>query len=196
MVPISYSVGHEYLHHLLASYKRLPDPRSAAAQEQIAAILGRFLVRHEACLATAAKAEHFDVVTTVPSSDRDRDDGHPLRRIVGEMLEPTVARHVRLLRRTAEVVELRCFDSLKFAAEGRLDGASVLLIDDTWTTGANAESAAAALKRAGATTVAALVIGRHVNRDWHENDRQIDRLSFDWDACGLCAREVQARHAA
>lgn len=196
MVPISYSVGHEYLHHVLATYKRLPSPHSAAAQVQIAAILGRFLVRHEACLVAAAQVERFDIVTTVPSSHRDRDDSHPLRRIVGEILEPTRARHVRLLSRTDEEVAPRRFDPLKFATRQPIDGASVLLVDDTWTTGASAESAAAALKGAGATTVAALVIGRHINRDWHENDRHIDRLRFDWDACAMCARGAEARHAA
>ena len=59
----------------------------------------------------------------------------------------------------------------------------MLLIDDTWTTGASAQSAAAALKQAGAATVAAVVIGRHLNRDWHENDRRIRGIAqpFDWE---------------
>jgi orotate phosphoribosyltransferase len=66
----------------------------------------------------------------------------------------------------------------------------VLLIDDTWTTGANAQSAAAALKDAGAGPVAAVVIGRHLNRDWHENDRRLRALTtpFDWGHCVLCLR--------
>ena len=63
----------------------------------------------------------------------------------------------------------------------------MLLIDDTWTTGANAQSAAAALKSAGASKIAALVIGRHLHRDWSENDRRLKALRspFDWDACAL-----------
>ena len=69
---------------------------------------------------------------------------------------------------------------------------SVLLIDDTWTTGASAQSAAAALKAAGAEHVAAVVIGRHLNREWHENDRRIRGIArpFDWQACALCAEPV------
>ncbi len=72
----------------------------------------------------------------------------------------------------------------------QLDGRSVLLIDDTWTTGANAQSAAAALKSAGAGRVAAVVIGRHLNREWHENDRRLRGITrpFDWSHCALCAR--------
>jgi orotate phosphoribosyltransferase len=46
---------------------------------------------------------------------------------------------------------------------GRPDCASVLLLDDTWVSGASAQSAAAALKLAGARHVAVVVLGRHVN---------------------------------
>ncbi|GAA0950941.1 hypothetical protein GCM10009560_71070 [Nonomuraea longicatena] len=47
--------------------------------------------------------------------------------------------------------------------ESNLDGAGVLLLDDTWTTGARVQSAAYALKQAGAHRVAAVVLGRHAN---------------------------------
>jgi len=69
-----------------------------------------------------------------------------------------------------------------------LDGESVLLIDDTWTTGASAQSAAAALKAAGAGAVAAIVVGRHVNRDWHDNDDRLKKLAgrFEWTRCVWC----------
>jgi adenine/guanine phosphoribosyltransferase-like PRPP-binding protein len=39
----------------------------------------------------------------------------------------------------------------------------VLLVDDTWVSGGSAQSAAAALKLAGARRVALVVIGRHVD---------------------------------
>jgi adenine/guanine phosphoribosyltransferase-like PRPP-binding protein len=42
-------------------------------------------------------------------------------------------------------------------------GADVLLLDDTWVSGGSAQSAAAALKLAGARTVALVVLGRHVD---------------------------------
>jgi phosphoribosylpyrophosphate synthetase len=44
-------------------------------------------------------------------------------------------------------------------------GRRVLVVDDTWVTGARARSAAAALALAGAQVVAALVIGRAVDPD-------------------------------
>ena len=71
----------------------------------------------------------------------------------------------------------------------------MLLIDDTWTTGASAQSAAAALKDAGAGRVAAVVIGRHLNREWHENDRRLRGIErpFDWSKCALCAEPDSAQ---
>lgn len=189
MVPVSYSIATEPLHHMLASYKRTSGPLADPMTRQLARILWHFLVHHEACLARAAGVREFDLVTTVPSSDAERDEHHPLRRIVGELVAPTRTRHERLLKRTDRPVEPRHFDAGRYQATRRLDGASVLLIDDTWTTGASAQSAAAALKASGAAKVAGLVLGRHVNRNWNDNDRHLDALPrpFTWDACALCA---------
>jgi predicted amidophosphoribosyltransferase len=192
VAPISYSVAREQLHHALASYKRLHGDVARRLGAILAAILWRFLVEHERCLANAAGTDHLDVVTTVPSSDRARDAQHPLRWIVGELVGPTRDRHERLLRRADTNVPPRTFSEAKFEATNRLNGQAVLLIDDTWTTGASAQSAAAALKAAGAGPIAAVVIGRHLNREWHENDRRLRGIAqpFDWSQCALCAEPV------
>lgn len=197
MVPISYSVAHEELHRTLAGYKRATGPAAERATHTLAQILSEHLIRHEACLAASAGVSRFEMVTTVPSSVAERDQHHPLRRIVGELVEPTTARHVRLLRRTSAAVEPRRFDPWRYAAMRRLDGESILLIDDTWTTGASARSAAAALQRAGAGVVGAVVIGRHLNRDWHRNDAQLrDLPRFDWSECARCGRPFGLADAA
>jgi hypothetical protein len=188
VTPISYSVAHEQLHHVLARYKRLSGEVARRLSVELAAVLWRFLDQHEHCVARAAGVSAFELVTTVPSGDRERDERHPLRWIVGEVVGPTRARHARLLRRSAATVNPREFDPTRFEPQNDLDGTSVLLIDDTWTTGANAQSAAATLKRAGAGKVAAVVLGRHLNREWHENDRRLRGITrpFDWSRCALC----------
>src|ERR1700758_965321 len=96
MAPISYSVAREQLHHALASYKRLDGDVARRLAAPVAAILWRFLAEHESCLAHAAGADRFDLITTVPSGDQARDDRHPLRWIVGELVRPTRDRHRRL----------------------------------------------------------------------------------------------------
>jgi predicted amidophosphoribosyltransferase len=189
VAPVSYSVAREQLHHALASYKRLDGDVARRLSASLAAILWRFLAEHERCLALAAGTDRFELVTTVPSGDRTRDERHPLRWIVAELIRPTRDRHERLLRRSDVDVAQRSFNPEKFVATTRIDGRSVLLIDDTWTTGASAQSAAAALKAAGAGAVAAVVIGRHLNREWRENDKRIRGIArpFDWSKCALCA---------
>ena len=189
VAPISYSVGRERLHRALAGYKRLPEPFARSLRSELAAILGLHLARHEGCLARSARVPDFDLVTTVPSGERHRDREHPLRSIVTAALGPESKRYERLLCRSGFDSGDREYDFLKYLAVRPLDGEAVLLIDDTWTTGANAQSAGAALKAAGAGAVAAVAIGRHVNREWHDNDRRLRTLAgaFDWSRCALCA---------
>jgi hypothetical protein len=154
-------------------------------------VLWRFLALHERCLLRAAGTDSFTLVTTVPSGDRSRDLGHPLRRIVGELIGPTRERYEPLLRRSGLQVRPRHIQAGKFEPTRKLAGESVLLIDDTWTTGANARSAAASLVDAGAARVGAVVIGRHLNRSWHDNDRRLRGLTqpFDWSRCVWCGGE-------
>jgi predicted amidophosphoribosyltransferase len=187
VLPISYSIGHEQLHHALACYKRQPPEVAHRFELELAAVLWRHLAVHEACLAVAAESDGFEIVTTVPSSSEARDEVHPLQRIVGELVGPTRDRYERLLRRSSAPAPPRILSLEKFKTARNLHHQSVLLIDDTWTTGANAQSAAAALKMAGAGTVAAVVIGRHLNRYHGDNDRRLRGLPgpFDWTHCAV-----------
>ncbi|HTU28070.1 MAG TPA: phosphoribosyltransferase [Solirubrobacteraceae bacterium] len=191
IAPISYSVAGEQLHHALAGYKRGSMDWMRTLTRQLAAVLWRHLALHEACIAEAAGVARFTQVATVPSGTASRNPPHPLEEIVGTLIEPTRVRHVQLLRRTAHPVPMHSFSADRFAATSELHGEPVLLIDDTWTTGANAQSAAATLKKAGAGPVAVVVIGRHLNRDWGENDRRLSALPtpFDWNRCVCCGPE-------
>src|SRR5262249_26821687 len=109
VTPISYSIGREQLHHALASYKRLDGEVARRLGATLAAILWRFLAEHERCIARAAGTNRFEVITTVPSGDQARDERHPLRHIVGELVGPTRERHARLLRNSATAVPPRTF---------------------------------------------------------------------------------------
>jgi len=194
MAPISYSVGGEQLHHALVGYKRLSGNLARHFEMELAAVLWRYLLIHERCLAQAAGVDEFAVVTTVPSSRRERATTHPLHLLVADLVGPARGRYVRLLERTRAPAHPHRFSAEKYAARLDLAGRSVLLIDDTWTTGANAQSAAAGLKAAGAGPIAAVVIGRFVNREWQHNDRHLRDLAgpFDWERCALCAEQKTA----
>lgn len=65
---------------------------------------------------------------------------------------------------------------------------AVLLVDDTWTTGGRAQSAAIALHDAGAARVAVVVLGRHFDRDFGPGEtcyQQAKARKFTWDTCCL-----------
>lgn len=189
VVPISYSVHLEQLHEALRGYKDAPLERlQGRFTIGLAAVLWRFLLAHESCVARASQAPSFDLVTTVPSGSVARDDARPaLRQLVGDVCQPTSGRFERVLRPTGRGGLERTYDRERYEASRWLDEQHVLLIDDTWTTGSSAQSAAAALKAAGAARVGLVVIGRHIRRDFGENDRRLRTLSrpFDWDSCSV-----------
>jgi len=190
VAPISYSVGGEWLHHVIVSYKRDADPSVPDALAAVARLCAEFVCAHERCVAAASAVPEFQLVTTVPSADPLRDLHHPLRRIVGELATPTRDRYERLLVRSQTPAIPRVFDPGRYDATRTLDGEAVLLVDDMWTSGASAESAAAALLDAGASAVAAIVVARHLNRGWRENDRWLRgraHAGFDSSSCALCA---------
>jgi predicted amidophosphoribosyltransferase len=185
VLAISFSVHMGQLHNALRGYKS-GWSSSRRLQAELAAVIWRFLERHERCLASRAAASSFDAVTTVPSSDREREADHPLPRIVGELVRPTADRDERLLKRTDKPVELRTVDAGKYEPTRTLAGENVLLIDDTWTTGANAQSAVLALKNGGARRVAVLVVGRHIRDDYADNAQRLKELPrFSWERCAL-----------
>lgn len=188
VLPISYSVHFGQLHTALAGYKRSDQQRVALRFKlELAAVLWRFLSAHEACLATAVGANEFSVVTTVPSSSPERDLHQPLREIVGSIVHPTAGRYIRALQPSADHGAGRAVNPDKFELIGPVDGAHVLLIDDTWTTGSNIQSAAGRLKDGGAASVGAVVIGRHIHADFATNEARLSELPrrYDWSSCGL-----------
>ncbi len=192
VVPISYSEHGGQLHLALRGYKDGYSPAERGfATPRLAAILWYFLEAHERCVADAVGVDRFDVVTTVPSSTPERDEARGNLRWIVSTCEPINARFERVLRATGRVPEGRDLAIERYRSERLLTGETVLLIDDTWTTGGHAQSAAAALKAAGATTVALVVIGRHVKPWWvpGPGPETVGELlgllpkPFDWTSC-------------
>jgi hypothetical protein len=95
-------------------------------------------------------------VAVVPSGC-GRPGAHPLLRLISPYLRLPLA---RLDMRPGE--QGRDLNADRFQAAVPV-GARVLLLDDSWVSGASAQSAAVSLKRAGAAKVAVVVLGRHLN---------------------------------
>src|SRR4051794_21695219 len=103
VVPISYSEHLGQRHLALRSYKDgLPQERNYA-MPRLAAILWRFIGTHESCVAAAAGAAAFDLVTTVPSSTPDKDDARSNFRTIVTWCQPIAPRYERVLVATGDV---------------------------------------------------------------------------------------------
>jgi predicted amidophosphoribosyltransferase len=175
ILPISMSVERGLLHHHLRGYK---DDRSAAVRirmsRRLAALTAVFLDHHRNCI------EPFDSVVLVPS---------PARTAVASIVELVGA--LRDAHRPALAVagvgskaDLRAD---RFSVTRDVEGERVLVLDDTFTSGATLFSALAALRDAGATTVGPVVLGRHLHPDWGPSRAMLSWLqSRPWDEARCC----------
>jgi adenine/guanine phosphoribosyltransferase-like PRPP-binding protein len=108
----------------------------------------------------------WDVVTSVPSKG-SREGAHPLERVIklGRVLKRAYRRLLEI--NDASLVSRAHGDDRAFRLAERADveGTRVLLLDDTFTSGATFQSAASALDLAGAAVVAGVVVGRVISTD-------------------------------
>ena len=163
IAPVAYAVKGGRLAGDLWRYKS----GSAGATEagaRLTAMLARFLREHSDQVWRAAGMIAGPGLAAVVPSGQGRPGPHPLLGIVASCVDvsivplstaPGAAARARGLADGVAVGWL--------TVGGAVAGTDVLLIDDTWVSGASAQSAAAALKAAGARRVALVVIGRHVD---------------------------------
>lgn len=186
-----------------ASLVRYKQRRGNAAHDvgrhrlHLAGLVSLFLDRHAACLAPSLASSPppspWEVVAVVPSLRR-RAGPHPLTETLRtvDRLRDDLAEVLRPGPGCARVGR-NAGRPDAFAADGPLvEGRRVLLVDDTYTTGARLQSAVVALRAAGAASVGALVVGRHLNREWPTAPPLLDwssRPEHAWspDRCVRCA---------
>src|SRR5439155_22869480 len=156
----SLSMPDTQIYTTLKQYKG-PSANVAARQRlRLAGLIGLFLDRHARCLSP----DEWTAVAVVPSKS-GRIGQHPLE---------TTLRMIRSVRtEVADVLHIgpggvgrntAAIDA--YQVGGTVKAQRVLLVDDTYTTGAHLHAAVAALEIAGATEVVPLVVGRHLRRDW------------------------------
>jgi predicted amidophosphoribosyltransferase len=188
-VPISLYRLNSQLWHVLRHYKDGTGPSTELLALQVAAIIARFTAGHLKCVAALLGGQP-QFVTSVPSTRAQLRPGrHPLETAVTRV-GALASLHAPLLRRGSAPVDHNIANDDAFVVARRLSGERVLLVDDTFTTGARLQSAASALYRSGASTVAAIVVGRVIDPDWNDNCRGIwddaREIQFSFDQCCLC----------
>ena len=140
----------------MAGTQRSADPVEAG----LGRLLCRFLRMHLACIAPGASPNWR--ITVVPPTRR-RAQRHPLERVVRRSLWLR-RRYVRTLRTSTAPGHNAASDTAFKVVRG-VAGLEIVLVDDTFTTGASVQSAVSALRLAGAQVIAVVVIGRVVNPD-------------------------------
>ncbi len=185
---------HQSEHHMWGYKNEPPAPSCATDLAVMLSVAAQF---HWSCAATHVGLP-WHCWAVVPSSRRNRAGEHPLIEVVqasGLSIEqvpimlngsPDDGRQVRIDRFGVPEIAL-------------VAGRHVLLIEDTWVTGASAQSAAVALKQAGATAVTILCLARWLREDpdWPAERDFFENLTTPYDPLicpvlgGLCSGPIQ-----
>jgi hypothetical protein len=176
VAPLTYAIGETDSAGLLRNFKNHPvRSERARCAATVSALVGLAIWLHEPC---------FGAVVGLPVSCRvvipsltSRPGTHPLTSVAGSLGLLADTRLVPALdARCDRTVSLEKFAVVPGAA---VAGRHVLVIDDVWTTGSNAQSAALTLRRAGAAAVTVLVVGRWLNPRNELSARLIEELLGD-----------------
>lgn len=163
VAPVAYAVKGGRLAADLWRYKS-GTPGAAEAAARLAAMLAGYLREHGAQVWRAAGMAVGPGLAAVVPSGQGRAGPHPLLGIVTSCVDMPI---VPLSASPGAAARSRGLGDGVAAGwltiAGAVAGADVLLVDDTWVSGGSAQSAAVALKAAGARRVALVVIGRHVD---------------------------------
>lgn len=165
VVPITLYRRPSRLRDWLTYYKqRSEDEYRHDYPSKIATILGRFMLENQSEL--WATTGGYSVACIVPSSSR-QDMQHPLRAIVSDSNVFGVP-IVDLLKRGTGDLGHRILSDQGFIPNRDVSGERILLVDDVYTTGSRAQSAASALQVAGGVVAAVLVIARRIDPEFNE----------------------------
>lgn len=159
VAPIGLAVRGGPLAEDLRRYKSDRDAGAPEAAARLRELLAAFLRDEGGALWRKAGMSAGPSAVAVVPSGQGRLGEHPL---VG-MVRSCVALPLVRLSIVPEVIHIRGVDTDWLRVTGSVTGADVLVVDDTWVSGGSAQSAAAALKLAGARRTAIVVLGRHVN---------------------------------
>lgn len=188
VVPLAYAKGklsprHQSEHHVYW-YKRNPPAPRCVQDLRLMMMVGGLL--HADCI-DAVSVASWTAVTFVPSAERPGVTHACLelaRQVAGHRPD---ALHVVLdIGPEYDAEPPRVPKRGRFVLRGEtaaeVAGRHVLVVDDTWVSGNKAQSAALALKDAGAAAVTVLCVARWLSNDWEDHREFMARLQTPYDA--------------
>ena len=192
LVAASFSLDNG-LESLVRAYKDFGHEWTAAP---LATLLWETIDRHGDCLRAAAGRKA--IFTWVPSDDESRSFDH-IERLLTSVGEPSefdwrgdvVARN-RSAARPGPGSNQVYIAPDAYSVRVDVDGRTIVLLDDLWTSGASMASTAAALRAAGAARVIGIVLGRQLKRgSTYGNSAHVfdeaEGRTWAFTSCALCA---------
>lgn len=176
ITPISLTTADSQVYTALFQYKSGRAGPAEVQRHRLAALLSVFLRVHLGCVAPGG----VDTVLVVPSLSGRRPSPHPLFGVVGmtDMLPPLLD----CLQPGTAAIGHRQAARDAVTCTRSLTGRRVLLVDDTYTSGACLQSSAYAAAAAGATTVHPIVFGRFMRKGWAPSNALLGwSTSHPWD---------------
>jgi hypothetical protein len=162
VIPISLYRKPSKLRDWLTYYKPGDDEFHGEYGQLLATVIGRFTMEWGDDLVRFCGG--LDSICVVPSTTRFPP--HPLAAIVDQHIPDLAESRKELLTRGRGDLGHRVASVEGFVARDVSPEERVLLLDDVYTTGARAQSAAYELARVGAVVPGILVVGRRVNPDY------------------------------
>ncbi|MGH3696543.1 MAG: hypothetical protein ACRDRX_21555 [Pseudonocardiaceae bacterium] len=180
VVCVCYAIRGGQSGHLMHSYKDLEAP-ARHNQTVLSVLLLAALEFHSACIEHRL-GHDVDAWAFVPSVRTDRTGEHPLHMVAKRA--GVALPEIELLTGERVDPEQRVTSADRFALVpgSHVHGRHVLLIEDTWTSGGNAQSAALTLRRGGAASVTIVALAR-----WLKPEEPLNRsfvasqLTKDYD---------------
>jgi predicted amidophosphoribosyltransferase len=163
VIPLTLYARPSCMRDWLKFYKEGSDSIRQEYSNRLTIILDRFLQENLAQLYESVGG--YDFVAPVPSTQRIGK--HPLGRLLARAPEAFGAPYTEVLKRGTGELGRRVLSDLGFVATSNLCGTRALLIDDVYTTGSRAQSAASAVTLSGGRTAAIFVFGRRVDPEFN-----------------------------
>jgi len=148
----------------LRYYKEGADEYHPEYADKLAVIIDRFMHENQARLFHLL--DGYDVISTVPSSSRPCAH-HPLAELIGRDEAVCGAPLCDLLERGPGALARRVLSDDAFVPLRNLQGMRALLVDDVYTTGSRAQSAASAIALGGGEVAGILVLARRINPEFN-----------------------------
>lgn len=154
VAPLTYAVAQRQSGYVMRGYKAQPPVQEHVSVVTLLIFMG--IALHSRCAGTlvGAPITHWATVPSLPRKPGEHPLGTLLRSFALPWPEATLTAAER-------VSDARALSDQHFGVDRPLPPASsVLLIDDTWTTGGHAQSAVMALRASGASHVSVMVAAR------------------------------------